>query len=110
MPDVLLDTVAGPRSSGDGTPSMSTIVAGLVFTAATAAAVALRLGRAEGWWIAAAVLVAATAFALTAADEPRSTPHLGRLDSPDTRPFDSPVREAVSNPFPITPTKKEIAP
>ena len=39
---------------------------GLLFTAATASGVALRLGQADAWWIAGAVLVAAVSFALAA--------------------------------------------
>jgi hypothetical protein len=44
----------------------STIMLGLLFTAATASGVALRLGQADAWWIAGAVLVAAVSFALAA--------------------------------------------
>ena len=43
-----------------------TILLGLLFTAATASGVALRLGQADAWWIAGAVLVAAVSFALAA--------------------------------------------
>jgi hypothetical protein len=65
----------------------STIMLGLLFTAATASGVALRLGQADAWWIAGAVLVAAISFALAApTDSVPSAPRSLDRTSTSNRP------------------------